>query len=107
MECCTMAGAWARRGLEQVGGPQQASKSLQRSLKGYQRVRRCIEGFEDISRDVRDFKEVSKGCPMTITPPSRSRRLDAMGVPGWGQICRGETNSVKADADNDARGARV
>ena len=85
-------------------------KSLQRSSKGYRRVQRCFEGFKDVSRDVGGFEEVqraSKGCPMTITPPSRSWRLDAMGAPGWGSICRGEMNVFEAKVVDQARGTRV
>ena len=44
---------------------------------------------------------------MTITPPSRSWRLDAMGAPGWGSICRGEVDAFEAEAIDQARGTRV
>ena len=44
---------------------------------------------------------------MTITPPSRSWRLNTMGAPGWGSICRGETNAFEAEAVDQARGTRV
>ena len=57
-------------------------------------------GFEEVRR-------ASKGCPMTITPPSRSWRLDAMGAPGWGSICRGEANAFEAKAVDQARGTSV
>ena len=63
--------------------------------------------FEDVLKDVGDFEEPSKGCPMTITPPSRSQRLDAMGAPGWGLICRGEADAFEAEAIDQVRGTRV
>ena len=44
---------------------------------------------------------------MTITPPSRSQRLDAMEVPGWESICGGETDVFEAEAIDQARGTRV
>ena len=69
--------------------------------------RRHFEGFKDVSRDVRDFKKASKGCPMTITLPSRSQRLDAMRAPGWGSICGGEADAFEAEAIDQARGTRV
>ena len=72
-----------RRGIE-------ASKSLQR-------VRRDIEEVRRRSGALREVSRASKGCPMTITPPSRSRRLDAMGVPGGRMVCRREVNSVKKE----------
>ena len=44
---------------------------------------------------------------MTITPPSRSQRLDMMGTPGCGSICRGEADAFEAKAVDQARGTRV
>ena len=35
---------------------------------------------------------------MTITPPSRSRRLDTMGAPGGRKVCGREGNSVEEEA---------
>ena len=35
---------------------------------------------------------------MTITPPSRSQRLDAMGAPGGRKVCRRVGDSVKEEA---------
>ena len=56
---------------------------------------------------LKEVLRASKGCPMTITPPSRSRRLDAMRAPGWGSICRGEANVFEAKAVDQARGTGV
>ena len=84
------------------------SEEVSRAPKGLQRVRRHIEGFKEtlrgskrhqgVRRDIkrvqrmsgtsREVSRASKGCPMTITPPSRSWRLDTMGMPGGRMVCR-------------------
>ena len=63
--------------------------------------------FRGMSGTSKRFKGLQKGCPMTITPPSRSQQLDAMGAPGWGSICGGEADAFEAEAVDQVRGTRV
>ena len=94
-------------GRKGAGVGRRSSAGFEESSKVFKDVSKASKRFRRMSGTSKEVSKASKGCPMTITPPSRLQQLDAMGAPGWGQICGGETNSVEADTVNNARGTRV
>ena len=94
-------------GRKGIGAGQRSSAGCQRSVKGFEDVSKASKTFRGMLGTSKRYQGASKGCPMTITPPSRSWQLNAMGAPGGGQICRRETNAVKTQMTDCARGTGV